>query len=204
MMRPAGLVLAGGRGSRMGGGAEKPLLSLDGRTLAEHVLDRLIGVASPILISANRSEAYAGLGFPVLEDRLAGHRGPLAGLDAAAAFLAGHEGEISHLLVLPGDTPFLPRDLAERLMRADAKLPRIARHRGHLQPTVGLWPLASLALLPAHLAGEGNGSIRGFLDAVGFAPVDFPDEAGAPGGDPFFNVNTPADLAAAQAFAQTR
>jgi molybdopterin-guanine dinucleotide biosynthesis protein A len=203
-MRIAALVLAGGRGSRMGAATEKPLLRLGDRPLIAHVLDRVPSGAHPVLISANRPEAYAGLALPVLADRLAGHRGPLAGLDAAAAFLADASATVTHLLVLPGDTPFLPSDLAERLMEERSPLPRIASHRGRLQPTVGLWPLRCLAALPAYLAGSGNGSIRGFLDTVGFRAVDFPDVADAPGGDPFCNVNTPEDLAAARAFVQTR
>jgi molybdopterin-guanine dinucleotide biosynthesis protein A len=196
----AGLILAGGRGSRMAAAAPKPLLRLGERTLIEHVLARLTSGIAPVLLSANDAEAFAGFGLPVVQDRIGGYAGPLAGLDAAAAYLAKRHPALTHLLMLPGDTPFLPRDLAARMLEAPNGRARVARHAGALQPTVTLWPTAALAALPGFLATAEKHSILGFLDLIGLVPVDFDRDARAPGGDPFFNVNTPADLALARAF----
>ena len=198
----AGLILAGGRGSRMAADVPKPLLRLGERTLLEHVLARLTASIVPVLLSAN-DEAFAEFGLPVLRDRIEGFAGPLAGLDSAAAFLAAQHSSVTHLLMLPGDTPFLPLDLVARMLEACGEKARVARHAGALQPTVTLWPTAALGGLPTFLAEAQKHSIRGFLEVVGFEPVDFGVDAHAPGGDPFFNVNTPADLALARsAFAR--
>ena len=108
-----GLVLAGGRGSRMGG-LDKGLVEFRGRPLVEYALDALRPVAGAILISANRhQDRYAAYGWPVVGDPLPGYPGPLAGL------LAGLEAcETPLLLALPCDTPFATSELLERLVGA--------------------------------------------------------------------------------------
>lgn len=110
-----GLVLAGGRGARMGG-ADKGLQPFRGMPLAQHALQRLAPQVGGCLVNANRHlEQYAAFGAPVMPDSLADYPGPLAG------FLCG----LSHcttpwLLTVPCDTPLFPPDLAERLGRAAA------------------------------------------------------------------------------------
>ena len=193
----AGLVLAGGRSARMGGGLPKPLQGLGGRALIDHGLARLVGHVDPVLISANDRQPFARFGLPVVADRQPDFAGPLAGLDAAAAWLAENRPGVTHMLALPGDTPFLPADVARTLCEAAGARVRVARHAGRLHPTVAVWPLAVLAGLPGHLATATSLSILRFLEKAGFEAVDFPDDPAAPSGDPFFNVNTPADLALA-------
>ena len=110
----AGLILAGGQGSRMGG-VDKGLVELDGRPLVAHVIERLGPQVDTLIINANRNaEAYAGFGLPVLADRSGGFVGPLAGLDAALAAPAGRALD-RHL---PLRFPFLPLDLVGRLLAA--------------------------------------------------------------------------------------
>lgn len=110
-----GLVLAGGRGTRMGG-LDKGLQPFRGLPLARHALQRLAPQVGPCLVNANRHlERYADFGVPVWPDSLDGYAGPLAG------FLTG----LSHcdtpwLLTVPCDTPLFPRDLAQRLAQAAA------------------------------------------------------------------------------------
>ena len=105
-----GLVLAGGRGARMGG-IDKGLQPFHGVPLALHALRRLAPQVGPLLLSANRNiEAYRAFGAPVWQDDLAGHAGPLAG------FLAGlRQARTPWLLTVPCDTPLFPVDLAARL-----------------------------------------------------------------------------------------
>lgn len=203
-VKVAALILAGGRGARMGAAVPKPLLRLGSLTLLDHVLARLGAETAPVLLSANDADAFAGTGLTLIPDRIGGFAGPLAGLDAAAAYLGAHHPGVTHLLTVPGDTPFLPSDLVSRLMAGPAGLACVARHAGALQPTVAVWPTASLDGLPGFLSAPGKHAIRGFLDLIGFAAIDFPDDDGAPGGDPFFNVNTPEDLAAASSFEASR
>jgi molybdenum cofactor guanylyltransferase len=112
-----GLVLAGGRGTRMGG-LDKGLQPLHGEPLAAHVLKRLAPQTGPLIISANRhADVYAALGAPfgatVIADTLPGFPGPLAGL------LAGlRAASTAYVLSAPCDSPGLPDDLAARLAEA--------------------------------------------------------------------------------------
>ncbi len=141
-VRPAGLILAGGRGTRMGGGTPKPLRLLSDRPLIAHVADRLRGVVDPLLLNANDAAAYEAFGLPVVPDLRPGFQGPLAGIETGLAYLA-HNGGPDRLLTLAGDTPFLPKDILAHFPDTPDR-PVVARHRGRLHPTVGLWPVAVL------------------------------------------------------------
>jgi molybdopterin-guanine dinucleotide biosynthesis protein A len=108
-----GLVLAGGRGSRMGG-VDKGLQLLAGRPLAQHALERLRAQVGPLLVSANRNaESYAALGAPVVADSLPDQPGPLAGMLAAL-----QRCRTPYLAVVPCDAPDFPADLVARLAGA--------------------------------------------------------------------------------------
>lgn len=108
-----GVVLAGGRGSRMGGD-DKGLVTLNGRTMVEHVLARLGPQVGPILISANRNqERYAAFGYAVVEDLLADYQGPLAGMAAALK-----TATTPYVVTVPCDSPLMATDVVARLARA--------------------------------------------------------------------------------------
>lgn len=108
-----GLVLAGGRGSRMGG-VDKGLQPHLGKALAQHALDRLRPQVGPLMINANRNlDPYSAFGVPVIADALADYPGPLAGM------LAGLEHcRTPYLATVPCDTPNFPLDLVARLAQA--------------------------------------------------------------------------------------
>ncbi|MFD2237288.1 molybdenum cofactor guanylyltransferase [Aureimonas populi] len=198
-MRPAAVILAGGAGSRMGAPVPKPLLDLAGRPILAHVIERLRPFCAPLLLSANEPAPFAGLGLPILPDLRAGRAGPLAGLEAAAAFLSARRDTATHLLCLAGDTPFLPANLVARLCEGAGDRPRIALCLGRRHPTASLWPRATLAALGPYLDEPGaKGSFFQFLTKSGHEEVVFPPSRTAPEGDPFFNVNTPDDLAKAR------
>ena len=182
-----GLVLAGGAGTRLGG-VDKALLRLGSRTLAEHVLERLAPQVDRVAVSANGEAArYAQLVLPVLADTVVG-RGPLGGVLRGLGWAAGHGADA--LLSVPGDTPFIPRDLAHRLGHA----PAWAESAAGLHPLVALWPVACAPALAAWLDAQPSGRVRSFGATIGMRAQRF-DEAP----DPFFNINTPEDLAAARA-----
>lgn len=190
-----GLILAGGLARRMGGG-DKPLLRLGDRTLLDHVVARLAGqCGAGLCLNANGDPArFFGFPGPVLPDPLPGHPGPLAGilagLEHAAALGAGD------VLSVSGDAPFLPGDLAARLVAARAGTGAriaLAASGGRQHYTVALWPAALRADLRAYLeAGERR--VGGFIARHPAATVPWPEGPG----DPFLNINTPEDLAAAQ------
>ena len=195
----AGLVLAGGRSTRMGGG-DKSLLSLGGRRLIDHVLSRLEPQVRRLAISANGDPARFGLpGVPILPATQAGSIRPRArgqpGLEWAGT-LPGVRGLVS----VATDTPFLPVDLVERLAAArSSETPTVvAASGGRPHPVVALWPLSLAADLRRFLeAGETFKAMR-FLEKTGYATASF-GATDLPGGsvDPFFNVNTREELAIA-------
>ena len=198
----AGLILAGGRSSRMGGG-DKPLLHLAGRPILAHIVERLRPQVDLLALNANGDPArFEAFGLPVVEDTIAGFEGPLAGLLAGLDWAATHAG-VTHIASVAGDTPFVPRDLVQRL--ADTSRTRIvlAASDGETHPVVGLWPLGVRENLRAFLAGGTTRRVRTFTEAEQALAVDFP-LARAKGRtvDPFFNVNTPGDLAEAEAIAE--
>ena len=192
MTRIAGLVLAGGRGSRLGG-VDKPLLQVGGASILARVIDALRPEVRWLAISANGDPTrFAGFGAPVLPDGDTAGEGPLAGLCVGLAWAAGLGAEL--VLSAPGDTPFLPPGLARRL----APPPSFAARAGVDHPLVALWPVAALDELRATLAAPGPRAVAGFARQIGMRRVEFP----ASGPDPFINVNTPDDLATARAMAE--
>ncbi|RWR51356.1 molybdenum cofactor guanylyltransferase [Sinirhodobacter ferrireducens] len=186
-MRIAGLILAGGQGRRMGGVA-KALLPLSGRPLAAHVIARLAPQVGALALSANGDPVrFAGFGLPVLAD-LPGEvgEGPLAGLRAGLRWAAA-EGA-GALVTAATDTPFLPGDLVARLAAPGGAA--FATWRGRAHYTAALWPLSEAARIGA-LFAAGERRLRVALGtATEVAFDDLPE-------DPFANLNTPEDLAAA-------
>lgn len=186
----AGVVLDGGRASRMGGG-DKGLRLLAGQTLIAHVVGRLAPQVAALAISANGdSGRFAGFDLPVLGDSVAGQPGPLAGVLAGMDWAAGLGA--THLASCAADTPFVPRDLVARLAVAgDFALAASADAGGvvRVHPVCGLWPVRLRDALRAALEG-GARRVGDWAAAHGAVQVVFASDPF----DPFFNVNTPQDL----------
>lgn len=186
---PAAVILAGGEGRRMGG-RSKALLPLGGVPLIRHVHDRLRGQVADIAVSTRDPAVGAVVpGLPLLPDRHADRRGPLAGILAGMDWCrAAHPGR-RWLLSLPVDSPFLPEDLVSRLLtRAAAGEVRIvvAASAGVEHRAVALWDVTLAdALAPVVEAAE-DLSIRRFYRRFPHAICDFPMRRL----DPFLNVNT--------------
>lgn len=204
-MRIYGGLLAGGAASRLGG-VVKPLLQLGGLTLAEHTMAPLRGHVHRLLVSTDQHEAFAPLGLPTIEDGRAERLGPLGGLAALAQAIRRETADPFALLTVPGDTPFLPADLAVRLLEnAPPGTVRVSAFASHWQPTLALWPGEALDELPGWLdGGPDNLSIRRWISRHPHESVEFPPSPSAPGGDPFFNVNTPDELETARRHWATR
>ena len=193
MMQPHGLILMGGRATRMGGG-DKGLLPLGDGTILGHVTDRLSPQVDRLALNANGDPArLTHLGLPVLPDSLPDHPGPLAGTLAGLDWAAGLGA--THIVTAAADTPFLPCDLVPQLLLAGgAQGFALAASPGGRQPTFGLWPVALRDALRGALR-DGLRKIVQFTAAHGAGTAEFPDDAA------FFNVNTPEDLTRAEAMA---
>jgi len=194
-----GLILAGGQARRMGGG-DKALLPLAGRPMLDHVVARLRSQCDELLLNANGDSArFAGFGLPVVADTVPDFAGPLAGILAGLDWMALQRPEMPWLLSVAADTPFLPADLAHRLhaARAAAGTPlACAASAGRAHHAIGLWPVALREDLRRSLAA-GERKIAAWTGRHGVATVEWPAEPF----DPFFNVNTPKDLAEAERLA---
>lgn len=193
MKQPLGVILAGGQATRMGGG-DKGLLTLGGSTILSHVIDRLEPQVAQLALNANGDSArFADLGLPVISDSISGFAGPLSGVLAGLDWAA--EKGASHIVTAAADTPFFPCDLVAQLLLAaeiaDADI-ALARTSDGRHPTFGLWPTALRDDLRRALQG-GLRKVVLWTDQHGAATAHFPDDAA------FFNVNTPDDLAKAQA-----
>lgn len=193
-MQPAAVILAGGMASRMGGG-DKGLLWLGGQSLLDHIIARVAPQAAALALNANGDAArFASLGLPVLPDPLPGRPGPLAGILAAMIWAAAQGA--THVVTVPSDTPFVPCDLIPRLLLAAETAPlAIAASGGRMHPTCALWPTALADDLQATLAA-GQRRVMDYANRHGAAQADF--AVGPP--DPFYNINTPADLVRAESW----
>ena len=206
MMTPVpptlGLVLAGGLARRMGGG-DKVRIEIGGVTILDRVLATLSGQCTGIIINANGDpKRFEDTGLTVVPDTVPDFAGPLAGILAGLDWLAKQESGIEWIVSVPGDCPFLPDDLVERLHLARRQMGTgvplaCARSGKWRHPVVGLWPLALREDLRAALTREDLRKIEVWTARHGVAHADWPDEPI----DPFFNVNTPEDAARAERIA---
>lgn len=194
-----GVVLAGGRSRRMGGG-DKFLREVAGRRMLDHTLARLVAQVDQVILSANGNEHnLIGCSLPIVDDGAYAGSGPLAGILAALRWGAARFGSDTVLVSVPADTPFFPFDLAERLVGALARNADIAvaSSNGRRHYAVAAWSVRAADAIEDQLKRGETLAIRDFLQSCTTETVDF---AGRPH-DPFFNVNTPLDLEAAQAIA---
>jgi molybdenum cofactor guanylyltransferase len=197
----AGVLLAGGRSSRVGGG-DKCLLQLRGKPLLAYAIERLKPQVDMLVLNANGdAKRFASFGLPVIADESGEHAGPLAGLLAGMDWANTEAPNMRFIVTVPTDTPFLPEDLVARLVEArqGREVPAIAASGAGEHPVFGIWPIALAATLRRDLASgmrktldwahaQGAGTAR-------FAPATIQGRVV----DPFFNINESTDLAEAEA-----
>lgn len=192
-----GVVLAGGLSRRMGE-QEKSLLELGGKSIISHVIDRLKSQTSEILINANGDpDRFSQFDLPIKADTVEGFAGPLAGILAGMRWCEANAPDCEYVLSVAADTPFFPKSLAEKLL---AEIPKdqgaiaLASSDGRRHPVFGLWSISLADELQKFLVDEENRKVMLFVERYPNCIVDFEFKTS----DPFFNVNTPEDLAAAQ------
>jgi len=191
-----GLVLAGGRARRMGGG-DKGLLEIGGVSILQRVIERMTPQCAGLVLNANGDPGrFSPFGLPVIPDEVPDFAGPLAGILAGLDWAARASPATEWVVSVPGDCPFLPRDLVARLhqARTAARLRLACARSGEWRhPVVALWPVALRGDLRRALFVEDLHKIEVFTARYGVAVTEWPDRPV----DPFFNVNRPEDLAAA-------
>jgi molybdopterin-guanine dinucleotide biosynthesis protein A len=195
-----GLVLAGGQARRMGGG-DKAAIEIGGKTILERVLARLRPACSHLVLNANGDpQRFAAYGLPVIADSVKDFAGPLAGILAGLDWTARNYPGVEWMASAPGDCPFLPEGLVERLHAVrieQGKALACAQSGDWRHPVVGLWNVKLRNDLRHALVDEDLRKIEIWTARHGVAIATWPDKPV----DPFFNVNTPEDVAQAQKLA---
>lgn len=192
----AGVVLAGGKGARMGF-RDKPLLSVRGKPLIEYVIEQARPQVAQLLISVNHNKAaYDYLGYPLVDDTQQAYAGPLLGIYSAMRWLSlqAPAGQYSHLACFAGDVPFFPAELISRLGQAlvqESVQLAVSKSLGQVQPLFSLWSVELLATLQQAIAERLFGP-KLVMSRIPHALVTFP----AATAHEFSNINTPEDLAA--------
>jgi molybdopterin-guanine dinucleotide biosynthesis protein A len=188
-----GAILAGGLARRLGGG-DKALRMVGDRTILARMADRLMPQVTRLVISANDDpRRFAGFRVPIVADSVLNHPGPLGGVLASLDWVASSAPDVARVLTVPGDVPFIPRDLVARLRAGIDHEPRAiacAASGGRRHPVIALWPVALREELRRAVAEEGIRRVETFLQRYSCSVADWPTDAV----DPFFNVNTPSDL----------
>src|SRR5665213_3868111 len=188
----AGVILAGGRSRRMDG-RDKALLPLAGKPLLAHVVDRLAGQVAPLVINANGDpRRFDEFGLPTTSDTVAGFVAPLAGIISGMQWAQRSAPGATHILSAAADTPFFPLDLATRLAGAAlaSTTTIVAASGGRAHFVFGLWPIMDAQRLESWLRTGTDYAVHTWVQQSDFRTVEF-DGAG---NDPFFNINTPADV----------
>jgi molybdenum cofactor guanylyltransferase len=193
----AGVILAGGLSRRMGGG-DKCLRPIGGRPILARIVERARPQVTALVLNANGDPArFAAFDLPVAADVVEGFAGPLAGVLTGLEWAARHAPQCRWVASFAGDAPFLPRDLVARLYAAvekDGADLACAASLGQAHPVFGLWRVELAAALRAALVEEGIHKVDRWTARYKLVQVDF----AADPVDPFFNTNSPEDLAEAE------
>lgn len=196
MSKPAGVILAGGRSSRMGV-TRKALIELSGQPLLRYVTDRLAVHSEPLLLSCEgETTDFEQFGLALVPDLLPGFHGPLMGLYSALEYISARDND-NGLVLCPCDAPFIPDNIVQVLLDAAQNGPGkviAISYQGMLQPTFSLWQNHHLPAIRKAVVERGRGSLKHMLTSLPHIIVEWPAE----NPPPFFNVNTPEDLKSAE------
>lgn len=187
------IVLAGGKSKRFGG--DKRAAWLGGKPLIAHSIENAKRQASTVILSAGAPDNApnpAMRDIPVVFDEQSG-QGPLAGIAAGLSWFHENAPDVTRAAIFCADTPFLPDDYVVRLSTASADRIALAHYNGRAHYTCAGFPVSTYSALIDFLE-SGERRAEDFIRNFGFAAVDFSDLTE----DPFFNINRPEDLEAAQ------
>ena len=192
-----GLLLAGGQSRRMGGG-DKCLMELGGQTLLRRLIATAAPQVAPLVLNTNSDPAlFRDYGLPIAPDVVDGYAGPLAGVLTGLEWAAANAPHCDWVASFASDAPFAPTDLVSRMRtaieREDSDM-ACASSAGRDHPVFALWPVRLAAELRAAVVTEGVRKVDTWTARYTLARAEF----GTADGDPFFNINRPEDLAAAE------
>ena len=181
-------------------GGHKGLAELGGQSMLAHIIARFRPQVQHLVLNANGEPArFSHFGLEVVAD--APHcaaRGPLAGLVTAMQWAECSARTFDAVATVTTDCPFIPRDLVAQLAARFDEAPLLAASGGDRHPAIGLWPMSAAGAVKA-AAESGDWSLGRLATRLNGLAVDFPlSKVGALTADPFFNANTPDDLAAAR------
>ncbi|GGY66098.1 molybdenum cofactor guanylyltransferase [Cellvibrio zantedeschiae] len=195
-----GIILAGGLARRMGGG-DKCLLPLAGKTLLQRTIDRAQPQVTQLLLNANgNSLRFARTRLPVVADVFPNNLGPLAGIHAGFTWMQTKAPAAEWLVSFASDTPFFPANLVEELVKAAKSSPSrlvVATSKLNTHPVFALWHRSLKEEIETQLNSGEAPRLQEWMRNYNPAQVDFEAEQY----DPFFNINTPQDLYAAEPLA---
>jgi molybdenum cofactor guanylyltransferase len=188
-MKIAGCILAGGRSSRFG--TDKALIMWKGQTLLAHAIARLRPQVDCLVINSNSDgQEYREYGHALVRDQTSGYEGPLAGVLAGLRWAKDNGAEL--LVTAAVDTPLFPENLVAAFLKHGGEKIVAAESRSGLHPTFTLWPVSTETALASWLASGQSRKMTDFVKSQSFETEMF--TASDPL-DPFFNINTPEDLA---------
>ena len=191
------LLLAGGQSRRMGGG-DKCLMELGGQTLLRRLIATAAPQVGPLVLNTNSDPAlFRDYGLPIAPDVVDGYAGPLAGVLTGLEWAAANAPHCDWVASFASDAPFAPTDLVSRMRTAierENSDMACASSAGRDHPVFALWPVRLAAGLRAAVVTEGVRKVDTWTARYTLARAEF----GTAGGDPFFNINRPEDLAAAE------
>lgn len=192
-----GIILAGGLAKRMGGG-DKCLLPLVGKTLLQRTVERAQPQVGSLLLNANGSSLrFARTRLPVIADIFANNLGPLAGIHAGLNWMRINSPDAKWLASFASDTPFFPTDLVAQLSSAAATSNShlaVATSKGRTHPIFALWHVSLIDKIEQQLQAGDMPRLQDWIKQQKLVAVEFAGEHY----DPFFNINTPQDLYAAE------
>lgn len=195
--RICGLILAGGQSRRMGGG-DKCLLELGGKPVLGRIIERVSPQLGPLVLNANGDPArFAEFGLPVVADAVPDYAGPLAGVLTGMLWARENAPECPWIVTVAGDAPFVPGDLVELLLDSVHETladMAVAASGGRDHPVFGLWPVRLAEDLRHALIEDGVRKVDLWTGQYRLVRADWPDVPV----DPFFNLNTPDDVARAE------
>jgi molybdopterin-guanine dinucleotide biosynthesis protein A len=195
----AGVILAGGRSRRFGGG-DKGLSDLGGKPVLAHVIERFQPQVGRLVLNANGDVSrFANFGLDVIADNESPERGPLSGILAALDWAVQQSADFGAIATVSTDVPFLPSDLVQKLESARCEGVAIASSDGQRHPTIAIWPLSARPSVTEALQC-GALSVDALATKLKAVVVEFTDrEISGARLDPFFNINTQNDLERARA-----
>ena len=183
--------MLGGQSRRMGGGI-KSLMTFNNKLIFERILERLEPQINKIFINCNSEEIkLKKYNFPIVKDKKKGFLGPLAGIHAGMKWVKNNEKNVNWLITIPGDTPFIPNDLVEKLTSKISKNFKIVliKSKNNIHPSIGMWHIDLLNDLDKSL-DNGARKILTWAEKHPLGYINYSFQSY----DPFFNINSKNDL----------